>query len=91
MNIQMAGKRYVVWCKKSKYKYVSKVGLKDHKRIKIKWRAQISDYNRLSKGKSPYSSYCGFFDTEREAAIAVDKAMLRIGRNPVNILKSKKQ
>jgi len=63
-----------------KYKYVSIYKVKDG----IFYRAS---FVRTYK----YEQYFGWklYDTEREAALAVDKYLLSIGRNPVNILKKK--
>lgn len=58
----------------SQYKYVSKLLVRGKK---IRWQAHV----RSSKAKS--------FDTERQAAIHVDKELIRLGREPVNILKRK--
>ena len=67
----------------SKYKYVYKVSIHKHgKRRENKWRAAISNYHH---GRC-WSAIC---ESERDAAIMVDKALLRIGRDPVNILKKK--
>jgi len=63
-----------------KYKYVSIYKVNDG----IFYRAL---FVRTYK----YGQYSGskLYDTEREAALAVDKYLLSIGRNPVNILKKK--
>ena len=60
--------------KKSTYKYVY---LYKHDGL-LKWWAII-----------PRERFNKPFDTEREAAIAIDIKMVSIGRNPVNILKPK--
>ncbi|GAH84606.1 unnamed protein product [marine sediment metagenome] len=64
----------------SKYKYVVKVNRDRNGRKVNIWRAFIRDYR---PGKH-WSMDC---DNEREAAIEVDKAFIKIGKDPVNILK----
>lgn len=60
---------------KSKYKYVSQVTENGKKR----WRGTFFVKGGKGNGKS--------FETEREAAIFVDKKLIEIGKDPVNILK----
>jgi len=67
----MAGYR-LNWEKgKSKYKYVLK--FRDTQ-MTIRWSCNLPKYKHT-------------FDTEREAAIAVDKELIKRGKEPVNILK----
>lgn len=56
--------------KSEKYKYVTLYEAKDKS---PRWRAQI-----FGSGK--------IFDTEREAAICIDKKLIDKGKEPVNIL-----
>lgn len=66
--------------KSSNYKYVcfSKVGTS---RQTDRWTAQM----RLPNGKQ-WTKIC---ETELSAAIAADKQLIELGREPVNILKRK--
>ena len=65
----------------SKYKYVNKVNRNRHGKKINKWMGRIPIYRHGTAWGSK------LYDTEREAAIAVDMAFLRIGKKPVNILK----
>lgn len=70
------GKRYGP----SKYKYVTKSN-RDRKGEKInKWMGCIPNYR-------DGAAWSKLYDTERQAAIEVDRAFIRIGKKPVNILK----
>lgn len=63
-------------------KHVTKVkgrGRRHWYKYNGKYRAQII---RLE----PSINWRAYFDTEREAAIAVDKKLIEIGEEPVNIL-----
>ena len=60
---------------KSKYKHVQ--GLQNDKSDKVYWVI-----HKKGVGKN-------HFNTEREAAIAVDKMLIRKGEEPVNVLKRK--
>lgn len=40
----------------------------------IKWRCHVLKFSK-------------FYDTEKEAAICVDMQLIKIGKNPVNVLK----
>ena len=64
----------------SKYKYVIKVNRDRNGRKVDIWRAFISNYR---SGKH-WSMDC---DTEKQAAIEVDKAFIRIGKDPVNTIR----
>ena len=70
--------------KTSKYKHVSACNPSDSNFCSItkgrKWVGQIL------WGMGIWVAY---FETEREAAIAVDKKLIEIGEEPVNILKRK--
>lgn len=72
---------------KTSYKYVHKVIVTLNKHGKFpekitKFRAYVS--------KTIFGFYyLDYFDTLKEAAIAVDKIMLKQGKEPVNILKRK--
>ncbi len=66
----------------SSYKYVSLVKIEANGRHSLKWKVYIPYYK---DGRS----YNKLLDNEREAAIAVDKAFIRISKDPVNILKLK--
>jgi hypothetical protein len=57
--------------KSEKYKHVS---LHKNNRGDEKWVVRLNGIK-------------GYYDTEREAAIAADKILIRNGKNPVNILK----
>ena len=65
---------------KSKYKFVYSQNSRLGGFRKYLWYAQIS---------TPTFYYKRYTETEREAAIAADKYLIRIGREPVNILKRK--
>lgn len=58
---------------KSKYKYVWFVEKIFAGKITTQWRGEV-----LGKNK--------YFESEREAAIYVDKRLIEKGKNPVNIL-----
>jgi len=58
--------------KKSKYKYVNLVAM--GKGVE-KWEAQI-----------PYLCWTKFCDTEKDAGLAVDKKLIEIKKEPVNVL-----
>ena len=62
---------------KSKYKYVSVMERKG----KIEYRGIYTAKSGKKNGKN--------FPTEREAAIYVDKMLIEMGKEPVNILKRK--
>ena len=64
--------------KSEKYKGVSRV-------------YQDNKYVWVAKSYCNYTNWQKFTDTEREAAIAYDKHMIKMGRSPVNILKPKAQ
>jgi len=71
----------------SKYKYVSRCERwREGKFIETGWIAVISEYGKYSKQGMGWSKFC---IDERQAAIAVDEAFLKVGREPVNILKRK--
>ena len=57
---------------KSKYKHV--LGITTNTSDKVKWRIHI-------KGVG-----CNLFETEKQAALAVDKYLISIGKEPINIL-----
>lgn len=64
--------------KKSKYKgvcYAAISGWMNHK--SKRWKAKINEI------------HLGYFKTEKEAAIAVDRYLILNGKSPVNILKKK--
>lgn len=69
----MAGSRYKHVGKSPKYKYVSIIVYKDGG---IRYKMAIP--NKI----------CKYYDTEREAALAVDKYFISKKKNPVNILKA---
>jgi hypothetical protein len=60
------------WHKNSEYRYVQ--GLIDRKTNKIRWVVHMHGVGRNA------------FETERDAAIAVDKILISKGKEPVNIL-----
>ena len=60
------------------YKYVCQVYFDN----RIQWQGSIK--NPLTGKKN-----CKYFDIEREAAVYVDKQLLRFNKEPVNILKRK--
>ncbi len=62
---------------KSKFKHV--LGITTNTSDKVKWRIHI-------KGVG-----CNLFETERQAALAVDKYLISIGKEPVNILVRKEK
>ena len=64
---------------KSKYKYV-------YPQIK---KGQATRYQGYFRDIKERRNRCKSFKTEREAALWVDKTLLQIGRQPVNILKKK--
>jgi len=66
--------------KTSNYKYVRFVA-KKHGKPFNKWEAQVY-INQGNQSKS-------YHDEERDAALAVDKKLISLGRDPVNILKPK--
>lgn len=68
--------------KKSAYKYVSfvKKGKLRSGKYEEKWLAKIYS-------KSRNLSYSSYFDTERDAAVAVDRYLILKGLDPLNILK----
>lgn len=68
----------------SEYKHVSGVRYGDGS---IDWKFYITNIRRDSAHTCATKS--GFL-TEREAAIAADKFLISIGREPANILKRKK-
>lgn len=59
--------------KSEKYKYVS---LYEDKYKKERWQANLYGNSR-------------YFDTEREAAICIDKKLIDKGKQPINILVKK--
>jgi hypothetical protein len=59
--------------KSTKYKYVERTEVND----KVYWRVTMRGVSKIG------------YDTEREAALVVDKYLLRKGKEPVNILKRK--
>ncbi len=63
----------------SKYKYVSYISLIQNGKESKGWRAHIPNYHN---GKN----WSKFFTNERLAAIEVDKQLIKIGKNPINIL-----
>lgn len=66
----------------SKYKFVhlrTKVHL-NFGRWKGKWVASL---------EHDHGKWRAYFETEREAALAVDKKLIELGEEPVNILKRK--
>ena len=68
---------------KSKYKYVYDTStFRRNGKISpaVKWQMKIYHDGTIIRK---------FFETERDAALAVDMALIRIGRDPVNILKHK--
>jgi len=65
--------------RKSKYKYVG-AWIKNGTKI---WRAHLSNQHFPTLEYS----WSAIFESERKAALEVDKKMLSIGREPVNILK----
>lgn len=67
--------------KTSQYKYVSFNKTITHGRKVERWRAALN----VSAGQV----WACFKTTEREAALAVDKKLIELGREPVNILKPK--
>lgn len=64
--------------KSNKYKGVSQVYFNDL----IQWKA---------KSYANYTYWEKFCETERDAALAYDMYMIKIGKNPVNVLKPKSQ
>lgn len=64
--------------KSDKYKYVVLYSVNGVER----WKAYVPGYKERPRWQK-------FFDTEREAAIGVDKHLIRFGKEPVNILKRK--
>jgi len=85
--------RTVVKRIKSSYKYVNWIqvttptSIKENEKTNLKpWCAAIPF--RIFNINDGYN-WTAFFATEREAAIAVDKKMIELGRKPVNILKPK--
>lgn len=66
--------------KTSNYKGVSFIAKKGGKTYS-KWQAQVY----VSQGVQSKS----YHDEERDAALAVDKKLISIGKDPVNILKRK--
>lgn len=65
---------------KSKYKYVYWNESYKAKRYGKQWQAYYKNEGR---------NFTRYFKTDREAAIAIDKYFLSIGKEPVNILKRK--
>lgn len=77
--------------KKSKYKHV-RCYVK-HRTEEARYGAMIVKYLGKSLRKNSYNTVVklnSWYDNEREAAIAVDKYLISVGREPVNILKRKK-
>ena len=75
-----------------KYRRMARVKTSKYKYVKLSKR-------RLSKNTKRWEAYfyqdgqafSKMFDTEREAAIAVDTHLIKIGKEPVNILKPLKK
>ena len=75
------GKKYIN--KGSKYKYVNLYI--DRTTKKETWEAALNRDTNKKEG----ASWSKSFDNERDAALAVDKKLISLGKNPVNILKKK--
>ena len=58
----------------TKYKYVQRVTIKEH----VFFRTRLPNHGSIS------------FVTAREAAVAVDKMLINMGKSPINILKPTK-
>lgn len=65
--------------KSDKYKYVYLYELIDKKKPVEKWFAMT--------GNLHFDFKSSFHDTEREAALAVDRKLIELNKEPVNILK----
>lgn len=75
---------YVVVKKGSKYKYVLKCTHTNKADI-FRMHVMIAKSKKAKRSRNTSA----YYTTEREAAIAVDKYLISIGREPVNILKRK--
>ena len=65
--------------KSDKYKYVYLYELRDKRKPVEKWYAMTD--------KLHFDFKSSFHDTEREAALAVDRKLIELNKEPVNILK----
>lgn len=62
----------------------------DYKGVALIRKARSKEESWVAQYKYRKTNWSAHFDTERQAAVAYDKKMLELGREPVNVLVKKK-